>query len=140
VLNKITDPTIERHLKTIEKATLDAAKMVQRIQSFAQQDKDDGAAPADLNQTIRDALDLTRSRWRDDAHASGISYDVIFRPEDGVVAMCDQSAMREAFVSIIINAIEAMPGGGRLVITTVVEGHHLLIKFVDTGSGMTGET
>ena len=140
VLNKISDPTIQRHLKTVEKAALDAGKMVARIQNFARQGKDDAAALADLNQTIRDALDLTRSRWRDDARAAGIAYDVIFRPEEGVVALCDQSALREVFVNIIINAIEAMPGGGRLTITTVVEGDDLLINFVDNGSGMTGET
>lgn len=140
VLNKISDPTIQRHLKTVEKAALDAARMVQRIQNFARQGKDDATVPADLNQTIREALDLTRSRWRDDARAAGIVYDVIFRPEGGVMASCDQSAMREVFVSIIINAIEAMPGGGRLTITTVGEGDHLLANFVDTGLGMTGET
>ena len=140
VLNKITDPTIQRNLKTVEKAALDAAKMVQRIQNFARQGKDDAAAPADLNQIIRDALDLTRSRWRDDARAAGIVYDVIFRPEEGVVALCDQSAMREVFVSIIINAIEAMPSGGRLTITTSVEGGNLVTNFADTGLGMTGET
>ncbi len=140
VLNKTTDPAIQRNLKTVEKAALDAAKMVQRIQNFARQGKDDAAAPADLNQTIRDALDLTRSRWSDDARAAGIAYDVIFRPQEGVIALCDQSAMREVFVSIIINAIEAMPSGGRLTITTNVEGDHLLANFVDTGLGMTGET
>jgi PAS domain S-box-containing protein len=140
VLNKISDPTIQRNLKTVEKAALDAAKMVQRIQNFARQGKDDAAAPADLNQIIRDALDLTRSRWRDDARAAGIVYDVIFRPEEGVIALCDQSAMREVFVSIIINAIEAMPSGGRLTITTTVDGEDLVANFVDTGLGMTGET
>lgn len=140
VLNKTKDPGIERHLKTVEKAALDAAKMVQRIQNFARQGKDDAAAPADLNQTIRDSLDLTRSRWRDDARAAGIAYDVIFRPQEGVIALCDQSALREVFVSIIINAIEAMPSGGRLTITTLLEGNHIFINFADTGFGMTGET
>jgi PAS domain S-box-containing protein len=140
VLNKVTDPVIQRNLKTVEKAALDAAKMVQRIQNFARQGKDDAAAPADLNQTIRDALDLTRARWRDDARAAGVAYDVIFRPEEGVIALCDQSAMREVFVSIIINAIEAMPSGGRLTITSLVERDHLLVHFVDTGTGMSGET
>jgi PAS domain S-box-containing protein len=140
VLNKTTDPAIERHLKTVEKAALDAAQMVQRIQNFARQGKDDAAAPADLNQTIRDSLDLTRSRWRDDARAAGIAYDVIFRPQEGVIALCDQSAMREVFVSIIINAIEAMPAGGRLTITTLLDGNQIHINFADTGLGMTGET
>jgi PAS domain S-box-containing protein len=140
VLNKITDPAIHRHLKTVETAALDAAKMVQRIQNFARQDKDGATVAADLNQAIRDALDLTRSRWRDDALAAGVTYDVMFRPEVGVNALFDQSAMREVFVSLIINAIEAMPSGGRLTISTAVEGDYLLAKFVDTGLGMTGET
>ncbi len=140
VLNKTTDPAIHRNLKTVEKAALDAAMMVQRIQNFARQGKNEVAVPADVNQTIRDALDFTRSRWRDDARAAGISYDVIFRPEVGANALFDQSAMREVFVNIIINAIEAMPSGGRLTITTAIEDDYLLANFVDTGLGMTGET
>jgi PAS domain S-box-containing protein len=139
VLNKVSDPVLQRNLKTVEKAALDAAKMVQRIQNFARQSKDETTGRVDLNQTIYDALDLTRSRWRDDARAAGIAFDVIFRPTDGAIALCDQSAMREVFVNLIINAIEAMPDGGRLTITTAVEGDELLITFADTGSGMTGE-
>lgn len=140
VLNRVSDDAIRRYLGTVEKSALDAAKMVERIQNFARQQKDDAMGQVDLNQTIRDALDLTRSRWRDDARAAGIAYDVIFRPADGVVTLCDQSAMREVFVDLIINSIDAMPEGGRLTITTSVEGNALFITFADTGSGMTDET
>ena len=80
---------------------------------------------------------MTRSRWRDDARATGIVYDIAFSPADDLVAMCDQSAMREVFVNIIINALDAMMAGGRLTITTVTEGDKAIIKFVDTGCGMT---
>ncbi|HST19596.1 MAG TPA: PAS domain S-box protein, partial [Blastocatellia bacterium] len=137
VLGRVSDTKITRHLKTVETAALDAAKMVQRIQNFARQQQDEPSGPSDLNQIIRDALDLTRSRWRDDARATGIVYDIDFSPADELVAMCDQSAMREVFVNIIINALDAMMVGGRLTITTVTEGDKAIIKFVDTGCGMT---
>jgi len=140
VQGKIQDPALLRNLQTVEQAALDAAKMVQRIQNFARQSHDAVFGPADLNQMIRDALDLTRSKWRDDAHAAGISYDVRFDPSVEAATLCDQSAMREVFVNIIINAIEAMPTGGRLLITNAIEDEHLLITFSDTGTGMSGET
>jgi PAS domain S-box-containing protein len=138
-LNKVQDLVVTRHLRTVETAALDAAKMVQRIQNFARQRQDEAMAPADLNQIVRDALDLTRSRWRDDARASGIEYDVIFRPSDSVILTCDQSAMREVFVNLIINALDAMSEGGRLTVTTSVEREVAVIAFTDTGSGMTEE-
>jgi PAS domain S-box-containing protein len=138
-LTKIHDAVLTRHLKTVETAALDAAKMVQRIQNFARQRQDEAMAPCDLNQILRDALDLTRSRWRDDAHARGVVYDVIFRPTDRLVISCDQSAMREVFVNLIINALDAMPQGGRLIITTTVEREVLHLTFTDTGCGMTDD-
>lgn len=138
-LSKVQDLAVTRHLRTVETAALDAAKMVQRIQNFARQRQDEAMAPADLNQIVRDALDLTRSRWRDDARASGIEYDVIFRPSDSVILTCDQSAMREVFVNLIINALDAMTDGGLLTVTTSVERDVAVITFADTGCGMTEE-
>lgn len=139
VMSKIDDPALKRHLKTVEMAALDATKMVQRIQTFARQRKDENWGPVELNTIVRDALDLTRSRWRDDARAEGIEYDIIFRPQEGTVVMCDQSSMREVFVNLTINALDAMPGGGRLTITTAVENDTVLVKFADTGSGISEE-
>ncbi|HEU4388046.1 MAG TPA: ATP-binding protein [Blastocatellia bacterium] len=138
-LNKVRDPVLTRHLKTVETAALDAAKMVQRIQNFARQRQDEAMAPSDLNQILRDALDLTRSRWRDDARADGLEYDVLFRPTDRAIISCDQSAMREVFVNLIINALDAMPKGGRLTITTANEADSAIMTFSDTGCGMTEE-
>ena len=137
VMAKATDSKITRHLKTIETAALDAAKMVQRIQNFARQRQDDSTTPCDANQILRDALDLTRSRWRDDARAAGIEYEVNFRPAKELLVRCDPSAMREVFVNVIINALDAMPNGGQLTITTAIaDDEWAIIKFADSGSGM----
>lgn len=136
VMGKTFDTVLLQYLRTVEMAALDSAKMVQRIQNFARQRQGETLMTANLNQIIRDALDLTRSRWRDDARTAGISFDIIFRPEEGVAVRCDPSAIREVFVNIIINALDAMPEGGRLTVTTSVEGDKAVISFADTGCGI----
>lgn len=138
-LRNTKDPSVVSNLRTVEKAAMDAARMVQRIQDFARQRKDDSFCPSDVNQLIRDALDLTRSRWRDDAQAKGISYQIVFRPSDSVIVECDPSALREVFVNLILNALDAMASGGKLTITTAIDRGSAVITFADTGCGMTEE-
>jgi PAS domain S-box-containing protein len=136
VQTEITDVRLTKYLDTVEKAALDAAKMVQRIQNFARQRQDEPSTAADINQIVKDALDLTRSRWKDDARAAGVQYDIIFRPAENAVVTCDQSAVREVFVNIIINALDAMPDGGRLTITATLEVEGISVAFSDSGCGM----
>jgi PAS domain S-box-containing protein len=139
VIGKLSDQKLVRHLHTVEMAALDAAKMVQRIQNFARRSREEPSGVCELSGLIGDALDLTRSRWRDDARAAGINYEVEFRPAGDMVVVCDQSALREVFVNLIINALDAMAAGGRLVITTEMENGSVLINFTDTGCGITEE-
>jgi signal transduction histidine kinase len=51
---------------------------------------------------------------------------------------CDQSQIEKVFQNLILNALEAMPEGGTLTITTEVakESGFVGFKVSDTGSGM----
>jgi len=51
----------------------------------------------------------------------------------------DVEKMKRVFVNIIKNAIEAMPKGGKLTITSKESNGNLEIAFADTGEGMTKE-
>jgi len=51
----------------------------------------------------------------------------------------DVSRMAQVFTNLTMNAIQAMPRGGKLEISTGLENNELFIRFRDTGSGITPE-
>lgn len=51
----------------------------------------------------------------------------------------DPDLLRRAFENLILNAIDAMPDGGKLCIRTFDEPAQLVIEFRDTGGGLTQE-
>lgn len=59
--------------------------------------------------------------------------------EEAVSGMMDESSMRGALINLVLNAVEAMPNGGRLSITTERREDTLRLEIVDTGRGISEE-
>ncbi|HYE16301.1 MAG TPA: GAF domain-containing protein, partial [Pyrinomonadaceae bacterium] len=135
------DPEVARSLDIIQTAAEDAAATVRRIRSFAQQSPGDELAPVDVGALLRDAVEITRTRWENDARARGLSYDVRLCPGCELHTRGNASELREVFVNLIVNAIDAMPAGGRLTLGCRLadSGDRLQLLFSDTGTGMTEE-
>lgn len=52
------------------------------------------------------------------------------------IAIFDRNKMRRVLENLVNNAVEAMPNGGRLLLSADASGNDLTIKIVDTGRGM----
>jgi two-component system NtrC family sensor kinase len=61
--------------------------------------------------------------------------------KDLAPVVLDASQMQQVFINIIMNAVEAMDGNGRLVVTTRLDdgGNFIEIAFTDTGHGIRPE-
>jgi len=51
----------------------------------------------------------------------------------------DREQLKQAFRNVVLNAYEAMTGGGRLVIRTLRQGEWVVTEFADTGAGISTE-
>jgi PAS domain S-box-containing protein len=134
-----TDERLTARLDIIENAALDGAQTVKRIQGFGLQQSDEGYETFNVNQLLQDSTTLTRARWQHEAQARGLAYDVALDLREVSMVRGAASELREVFVNIILNALDAMPQGGRLRIASKQKNGHVRVTFSDSGIGMTRE-
>ncbi|MFL6212924.1 MAG: PAS domain S-box protein [Blastocatellia bacterium] len=140
---KVRGSEVEKYLRVVEQSARDAARMVERIQNFARaRSRTDEFLPIRISDIIHDALDITRPRWRYDAEALGVKYEMQldWQADEEALVNGEPSELREVFVNIIFNALDAMPKGGRMEIRATADDEHVKLSFTDTGGGMTEET
>src|SRR5206468_3515166 len=136
LLNETEDAELQRQLNVIIKVALDAAQTVKRIQEFTRMRRARPFQPVDLATIISEVVEVTRSRWKDDAQARGLQYEVVAELRPTPIVAGDPAELREALTNIVFNALDAMPEGGRVTLSTDVEGTHVLCRVSDTGIGM----
>jgi CheY-like chemotaxis protein len=133
-------PDVAESLSLIRQAAHDGAQTVRRIQEFTRTRSIRPFSPVDMNEVLRQVVELARPRWRDQAQSCGVSYDV--RVEAGSVPLVAGTAeeLREAFLNLLNNALDAMPAGGRFTFRTATEGGRVVVRAEDGGCGMSEET
>ena len=90
--------------------------------------------PADLNRVVADVLQLAQPQM-----AGGLFEQRVELDERGCRGMLDETALRGALMNLVLNAVQAMPGGGTLSVRTSADGAALRLEVADTGCGMTEE-
>ena len=134
-------------LQTVQIAIDDVAETVARMREFYRP-SDTGVQrrTVDLNPLVRQALDLTRARWRDMPQQAGISIDVVLDLADGLTPVfVMEGEIRDALTNLVLNAVDAMPEGGTLSLLTREEAQvdgasRVVLEVRDSGIGMDAET
>jgi len=137
LLLRTDDPEkIQRGLDIIIRTAQDGAKTVKRIQDFARQRRDHNFELFSIDQILSDAAEITRPRWKNCAEAANIHISVDLEIDSNAMIMGDDSELREVLVNMLFNALDAMPEGGKLILSTQTVGESVVVKIKDTGIGM----
>ncbi len=143
-----------QQLEIVRRSVDDVAHTVKRMGEFYRKKPAQlELVPVEIHRILREVLELTRARWSDMAQQRGavIETRVESAPDcpskEGPVAMAIESELREALVNLVLNATDAMPEGGTLILRV---GHTLeagkgiarrvFIEVADTGIGMDENT
>ncbi len=128
-----------RPIEIIVRASTDGADVVRRIQEFTRTKTLEANEPVDLDELVAEVIEMTRVQWRDAARANGVSIDVV--AETGAVprVVGHPAALRELLISVLLNAVDALPTGGRITIRTWRAGAWACVAVTDDGVGMTPE-
>jgi signal transduction histidine kinase/DNA-binding LytR/AlgR family response regulator len=138
-----------QHIKT---AGDDIAHIVARLREFYRpRAASESLHTLDLNQMIKQCIDMTRPRWRDIPQSRGIMIETRTDLDPGLPKFAGiESEIREALVNLILNSVDAMPAGGTITVRThaVKLGSaksddvpaHVILEVNDTGVGMDEKT
>jgi CheY-like chemotaxis protein len=132
------------HAQAVILAAQRAGRLTRRLLALSRE-QDSGPAPVDLGEVVTRMERVLHRVLGDDI-------ELVLRAEPGLPkAWLDRSRIEQAIMSLVVNAREAMPGGGRLTIAVgaalvrpdtgewLPADGQVVLSLVDTGVGMDGE-
>ena len=130
---------VRKWLGVIEAAARDGSETVRRIHEFSRTRPEVELVPLDLNEAIRESLEIIRPRWNEKMMAEGV--EIVARLDLGAIPSVRgrPAEIREVFTNLLLNALDAMPSGGEITIRTRREGDAVLVSVADRGVGMPEE-
>lgn len=131
---------VNEHLQVIERESKRCGGILKHLLEFARHGGSATVpprlAPADLNRLVERALKLVRHQL----HLQHVELETHL-PADLPLAACDSAQIEQAVLALLINALEAMPQGGKLVARTAYDAQSgdCEVRISDSGSGIAPE-
>ncbi|MDA0988822.1 MAG: ATP-binding protein [Chloroflexi bacterium] len=131
---------VTEYLQYINMAARDGADMVSRLREFyRKREESEQFLTVNLHSILEQAIMLTQPRWKDQAQADNVSIQVLNDVEETINISGKESRLREAFMNLIFNAVDAMPDGGTITLYANQDDEQVTIQVKDTGVGITPE-
>jgi len=138
-----------RQLGVVEQAVDSVAATISRLREFYRDRETQQVRElVQPNKAIEQAAGLTRARWQDMPQQLGIVVELTMElAPDLPTIVGTASELRDAITNLILNAVDAMPAGGKLTLRSrlipsagAAAPAQVEIAVRDTGIGMSAET
>jgi signal transduction histidine kinase/CheY-like chemotaxis protein len=127
---------VQADLETIIKTSLQGAETIKRIQDYTRIRKDTPNAAIALNDVIRDAVEIARPKWKEQAEAEGRYVEIELELNPIPEVSGNVYELTQVVNNLLFNAVEAMPEGGSIAIETGAGDDCVTLVVRDTGTGM----
>lgn len=133
IRGSLTDQKAVRKLDMILDEVIRLEKLVANLGDFTREYKL-VKRPADINSVIRDVLKIMGEIYSSDKYeiAAGLSSNL-------KEINCDPDKLKQVFMNILANGIEAMEEGGKIAITSQQRSEGVEIRIADEGVGISEE-
>jgi len=130
------DSPLAGNVRSAERAALDGAALVRKIQRYIRHEKQERFVPVDLAAIVEEVTALTRPYWHNEPRRLGISIELAAEVEPVQFIRGSEADLREVVVNLVLNAVQAMPTGGTLTLRVFGDDQAVYLEVEDTGVGM----
>lgn len=122
---------VHKYLKMIQEEAFRCKEITQKLLAFSR--GGDQREKTDLAEIIQGVLDMVQ-------HVpNSKGKDVVFEPAGDLFAWVNGQEIKQVFLNLVVNALDSMDEGGRLVISAATRNNKVELSFKDTGCGMTDD-
>jgi signal transduction histidine kinase/FixJ family two-component response regulator len=126
---------INSGIEMIVKSAEDGAHIIRRIQDFARRQPSRKFEAVSVAGLMKDVCEMSRPRWESRVNGPQIRLALVADCTASVLG--DAVELREVLVNMIYNAIDAMPSGGEIRMSSQEANGRVLLTIADNGTGMT---
>ncbi len=123
----------EQDIGKIEAASLHAREIIQKLLVFARQAPPE-KTQVNLNQVVEDGLYFFEARCA----KKGIELVRLLSPDLPEIT-ADPAQLNQLLVNLVVNALQSMPGAGKITVQTRFCDHNVYLIVEDMGTGMSKE-
>jgi CheY-like chemotaxis protein len=119
----------------IVKSAEDGAHIIRRIQDFARRQPSRKFEAVSVAGLMKDVCEMSRPRW--ESRVDGPQIRLALVADCTASVLGDAVELREVLVNMIYNAIDAMPSGGEIRLSSQEANGRVVLTIADNGTGMT---
>ena len=136
-LDEAETPAQRRALKRIDTVQRECGRLQSLLDDFLNFAKVRrlNLKPTDLNRELQETLEF----FAPEAASGGVEV-VRYFDADLPTVQLDREAFRGALLNLLLNAKQAMPGGGQIVVRTTTVGDRAVLQLIDNGCGIDDHT
>ncbi|MEI8361332.1 MAG: PAS domain S-box protein [bacterium] len=140
LLNYNLSDELTKLLKAARASAGDASARVRQLQRFTQKKPNSEFVSLNLVNLIEQSIMQARPLWKDEYEHRGLQIDFVKSFAKNLYIDGDVGELGSVFHNLLKNAIEAMPNGGIITISTAQIDDEIYLSIGDSGSGMNEST
>ena len=139
LLARAPDEAFREGLAIIDEAAWHGADIVNRLAGLVPGAIGGPPGALDVPALAQDVVALARTRWQEEGDAQRRHIEVSLHLDPAPLVEASAPALREMVLTLVLNAVDAMPAGGQLLVATREQhgGAELIVQ--DTGDGIAEE-
>ncbi|MBN2200085.1 MAG: GAF domain-containing protein [Candidatus Aminicenantes bacterium] len=127
---RLTDPHFAQILGKIEVQTDRVARIIKNLLNFARNPSEIAFSRVQLDDSLKEILSLIEYKLK------AMNIRLEFRPAALQPIWAQGERLQQVFINIILNALDAMPGGGELRLEVSEQDGEAVVRISDTGMGI----